>query len=234
MYYYNSPDFTVESTCLIMAQFYAYKMIEEIGQQVGWAADAMVASHYRLYTLRGKGKKQLATEAIVPLPFDPVLEAPHLDPDLVWNLARAYWHEIVYRGMEIGKNEAFWITGIEEFSYDEVLVFAQHIWLAFKKVTGLDFTIPSESASVKFWLGLSEKLPGREHAPDTHNDTIENKRSRLMQYIDRGGPSRRLMEKTRDIEPLPDDGYYLRNYEDMTLTGNTPELPGCPPGYREF
>ena len=198
--------------CHYVAYMLAAKMIEDIGERIGWAANSMVAAHYGVETLTGTTTGRGEPVIYTPDPFDPVLEAPHMEPELVWNISRAYWHEIVYRGMEIGRREAFWITGIEEFSYDEVLVFAQHIWLAFKKVTGLDFTIPEESKTIKFWLGLSKKYPGREHAPDVHNATLEDKTNRLRHYIDRGGPSYRLMEKTGEGEPPPDDGFQPREY----------------------
>lgn len=205
------------------ARVAAAKMIEEIGALIGEAADAMVADHYGLETLSGGISSRGVPKEVSPQQFVPVSDAPHMDPELVWNISRAYWHEIVFRGMELGRNEPFWITGIGEFSYDEVLGFTQHIWAAFKKVTGLDFTIPAESKLIKSWLGLSEKYPGREHAPDVHDDTLENKRERLTHYIEYGGPSLKLMEETGNIEPPPDDGFYAREYTTV----------GTPPGEGE-
>jgi len=119
-----------------------------------------------------------------------------MEPDLVWNVARAFWHEVVHRGMEIGRVDAYWIKGIGEFSYDEVLVFVQHIWEAFKRVTGLDFTVPEQSETIKTWLGLSPRLTQREMSPDTlgSTDTPQERIDRLQHYIDHGGPSRRLMD----------------------------------------
>lgn len=164
------------------ARVQAKTMIVEIGMSIGTAADKLV-----------KGT------------LEPVLEAPHMEPDLVWNISRAYWHEIVHRGMELGRHDANWITGIKEFPYDEVLVFAQHIWKAFKRVTGLDFTIPSESHAIKSWLSVSEKWSEREHAPDVSDDTIENKRQRLQDYIDYGGPSHALTLGGVDDPKAPHD-----------------------------
>lgn len=154
------------------ARVQAKEMIQEIGKFVGFAADDLVW-----------GK------------LEPVLEAPHMEPDLVWAISRAFWHEVVHRGMELGKGDAMWIKGIGEFPYDEVLTFAQHIWKAFKVVTGLDFTVPAESASIKFWLSLSPKFTDREGSPDINRLTDEDKRERLQHYIDHGGPSRKLMEE---------------------------------------
>jgi len=156
------------------ARLQANRMITEIGGRIGGAADALVVG-----TLQ------------------PIMEAPHLDPDLVWRIARAYWHEVVYRGMEIGRAQPFWIKGIKEFPYEEVLVFAQHIWHAFKAVTGLDFTIPSESRAIKSWLSLSKRTTSREVAPDIHTGSMEERTDRLQRYIDYGGPSKRLMEGER-------------------------------------
>jgi len=157
----------------------AKNMIQDIGEIIGYAADKLV-----LGTL----------EPVTHCLGKPV-KVPHMEPDLVWKMATAFWHEIVHRGMEIGKKESFWVKGIGEFSYDEVLLFAQHIWEAFLRVTRLDFTVPAESAAIKFWLGLSDKWSDREHAPDIGRLSPEDKKDRLHHYIGYGGPSRALMEE---------------------------------------
>ena len=158
---------------LMTSQMMINKVIEDIGEDAGRAADELVSG-----TLR------------------PIQEAPHMEPDLVWSIARAYWHEIVHRGMEIGRVDAYWIKGLKEFSYDEVLVFVQHIWLAFKHYTGLDFMVPEQSKTIKTWLSLSPKLTQRELSPDSlhSGDTPEERRDRLQHYIDHGGPSRKFTE----------------------------------------
>lgn len=161
-----------DSSRLITSQMMMNKVIEDIGEDAGRAADELVKG-----TLR------------------PVQEAPHMAPDLVWPIARAFWHEIVHRGMEIGRVDAYWIKGLHDFSYDEVLVFVQHIWLAFKHYTGLDFTVPEQSKTIKVWLGMSPRLTQREMAPDTLGEANPQKRiERLQHYIDHGGPSKRLTD----------------------------------------
>lgn len=166
------------SARLVTSQMVINRVIEDIGEDAGLAADELVKG-----TLR------------------PIQEAPHMEPDLVWNIARAFWHEVVHRGMEIGRVDAYWIKGLNDFSYDEVLVFVQHIWLAFKHYTGLDFMVPEQSKTIKTWLSLSPWLTQREMAPDApvtptghRESTPQGRIDRLQHYIDHGGPSRKLSD----------------------------------------
>lgn len=179
-----------DSSRLIVSQMVINRVIEDIGEDVGLAADGLVKG-----TLR------------------PIQEAPHLDPGLVWNISRAFWHEIVHRGMEIGRVDAYWIKGLNDFSYDEVLVFVQHIWLAFKQYTGLDFTVPEQSKTIKTWLSLSPRLTQREQAPDApvtptghREQTPQERIDRLQHYIDHGGPSAKL-EKGESLDGGVTVGY---------------------------
>jgi len=155
------------------ARLQAEAMIEQIGVIIGSSADLLV-------------------EHKLP----PVLECPPIPdaPGRVWDIATAFWHEVVHRGIQLGRGQPMWITGIEEFSYDEVLCFVQHIWLAFWSVTGLDFTDPRQSAEIKSWLGqLSPRSSVREEADDVTGNEVDINRAaqeRLQYYIRHGGPSR--------------------------------------------
>lgn len=162
------------SARLVTSQMVINRVIEDIGEDAGLAADELVKG-----TLR------------------PIQEAPHMEPDLVWNIARAFWHEVVHRGMEIGRVDAYWIRGLNDFTYDEVLMFVQHIWEAFKRVTGLDFMVPEQSETIKTWLSLSPRLTQREMAPDFAGGRAGNQSERidrLQHYIDHGGPSKKLTD----------------------------------------
>lgn len=183
------------SARLITSQMMINKVIEDIGEDVGRAADELVKG-----TLR------------------PIQEAPHMEPDLVWRIARAFWHEVVHRGMEIGRVDAYWIKGLNDFSYDEVLMFVQHIWLAFKHYTGLDFMVPEQSERIKTWLSLSPRLTQREMAPDDlkqghHKTSPQEKVDRLQHYIDHGGPSKRLTDGPPWSVTVGYDGPTLANWE---------------------
>ena len=188
-YYVGTQAADTTHSRLMASQMMINKVIEDIGEVIGYAADKLVTGDLKpVTTCLGK----------------PV-EVPHMEPDLVWNISRAYWHEIVHRGMEIGRIEAYWIKGLDDFSYDEVLVFAQHIWEAFKRVTGLDFMVPEQSKTIKVWLGMSPRLTQREMAPDTlvtptghRAQTPQERVDRLQHYIDHGGPSKRFMDDPTD------------------------------------
>ena len=208
---YQGPHVGGDSNAarLMTSQMMVNKVIEDIGEDAGRAGDELVMG-----TLR------------------PIQEAPHMEPDLVWNIARAFWHEVVHRGMEIGRVDAYWIKGLKEFSYDEVLVFVQHIWLAFKHYTGLDFMVPEQSQTIKTWLSLSPKLTQRDMAPDIigkKDMSLQERKDRLQHYIDHGGPSRKLTDGP------PADRVVIQE-NDGTIIGHdgVPSVGGPMPGNWEY